>query len=94
MSSENSIFIYFISDGTYIKIGRTKDIEKRKQTLQTGSTNNLKLLYIIENAPPSMEQTLHAMAKKYHFRGEWFYPECLDVILSHPWYKENIKLFI
>tara|TARA_B100002019_G_scaffold291356_1_gene311314 strand:+ start:10978 stop:11289 length:312 start_codon:yes stop_codon:yes gene_type:complete len=60
-----------------LKIGRSKDPEKRLKQLQTGSPYSLRLILIIENSG-HMEKQLHNHLKRYkeRRRGEWFDFEC------------------
>ena len=69
--------IYFITDGTYIKIGYTKNsIQKRLKQLQT---SNAKKLYILGwvNGDEKTEKQLHKKFEQFRIRsnGEWFMPE-------------------
>lgn len=79
-----SDFIYFISDGQYVKIGKGMPMDRLK-TMQTGNARQLKLLFTIPlgNIPKSSASTyktagipaemiLHRIFKNYHVRGEWF----------------------
>lgn len=83
--------IYFLSDGINIKIGKSKNLENRKNQLQTGNSNNLRLLYVLENVEDYMEKQIHSICNLYNIRGEWFDNEVLNFILSLPWYKDSIK---
>jgi len=83
--------VYFLTDGTYIKIGRSADVEKRVMTLQTGNTKKLEVLYTLEDVPASMEKAIHEICKPFKYRGEWFYRDCMIPLLRHCWYKDNLK---
>ena len=69
-------FIYFVSDGTFVKIGKANDILSRFNTLQTSNANELSVLSIIpckNAASASMgEKELHRIYRDYRIRGEWF----------------------
>jgi len=75
--------VYFLanSDG-YIKIGYTKNIKRRIQNLETGSSSKLYLCGYIKSGTYKLEQELH---KKFHCKqGEWFYTDGLiDYINRH-----------
>lgn len=62
---------YFIQDtlSKKVKIGRSKDPQKRLLQLQTGHPNRLHLLVVIDG---DHEQRLHTHFAKHHVRGEWF----------------------
>lgn len=64
-----------------IKIGRSKDPEKRLKQLQTGNSNQLKIIASFENLG-WREKELHDLLKKWRIRnnGEWFSYECVGSI--------------
>lgn len=66
-------YLYFITDGQYIKIGVSNDVDKRLKTLKTGSSQDIRLLgkYYLPN-PYSVEALLHQLLKNYRINGEWF----------------------
>ncbi len=69
-------FVYFITDGMFIKIGVAKDVIKRLSTIQTSSPRKLKLVCVIpcdteENAY-SLERKLHSCYARFRTNGEWF----------------------
>ena len=78
-------FVYFISNGIHVKIGRTKDVLKRFTQLQVGSSDDLELLGIIpfESVEESIEieKELHNLYKDYCVRGEWYDIEDLTEIV-------------
>lgn len=69
-------FVYFITDGEYIKIGKAKNPEKRLGEIQTGNGRPLELLWKIpcknEKASLALEQRLHVWYGDYQTVGEWF----------------------
>jgi len=80
--------IYFFIEDTNekVKIGRARDIERRRRNLQTGNPRKLLLLgWIRTDDDVRAEQEIH---RHFHIRranGEWFDLEPCDVlpILSH-----------
>jgi hypothetical protein len=64
-------WIYLISDGRAYKIGYARDPEKRLRLLQTGSSESLQIIAVI-NGPSSLERELHELFAGDRFRGEWF----------------------
>lgn len=60
---------YFITDGTYVKIGITQDIQKRIAQIQTGNPKKLTLVHLIDD---DLERYYHDKFKKYRVSGEWF----------------------
>lgn len=75
--------LYFItsvenldSDPRNVKIGISKNIERRIGQLQTGSPHKLKLMgYIEANNDKKLEKTLHKKYSNHRGIGEWF---CLN----------------
>lgn len=65
--------IYFIqaSSTPYVKIGFTKDVEKRRRNLQSENPHELKILGVCDG-DRSVERHYHSVFKKLHIRGEWF----------------------
>ena len=83
--------IYFIKQGTEVKIGRSVDIERRIGELQVANSAQLSLLYKIEDVPENFELHIHSMCKHFHVRGEWFSEGVIDHLLSHPYYGKVMK---
>ncbi|MDF2884442.1 MAG: hypothetical protein K0R54_5009 [Clostridiaceae bacterium] len=66
-----------ISNGHAIKIGfTTQEVNKRIQQLQTGCSDKLEVIYILENSTREVEQSLHRYFGKngndYNIRNEWY----------------------
>jgi Meiotically up-regulated gene 113 len=66
-------YIYFVSDGTLIKIGRAVNVQKRLQSMQTASVNRLTVLATLL-AHISIERLIHRRFKEHRVSGEWFRP--------------------
>lgn len=64
-------WIYFISSGNDVKIGMSKDVAKRLNTLQMASPAKLVLEAAIE-AYEALEFVLHDAFKASRQHGEWF----------------------
>lgn len=100
--------IYFIVDDYDgpIKIGISKNVDKRLSTLQTGNPRELKLMAWIVTQGKSedheTEQKLHRFFSEYRVRGEWFSltpDHILEVLTSYFYYtgflalnKESLKV--
>jgi len=69
-------FVYFIHDGSYLKVGKSDNPEKRLLQLQTGNPRVLTLLRSIKCASQkegfALENSVHQKLKPYRCRGEWF----------------------
>lgn len=69
-------YCYFIEDGSHVKIGKTNDISKRMDGLQTGNGRKLRLICAIpcktEEAALKCEKRLHKKLSHYRQSGEWF----------------------
>ena len=59
-----------------IKIGRSKDPQKRLKQLQTGNPNKLKLIAYFEGEG-WREKLLHEHLSSHRLEGEWFSYECI-----------------
>jgi hypothetical protein len=62
-------YVYFISDGTAIKIGKSDNPNKRMNSLQIGNPRELSLL---GTTPLITEEEVHILFKDLKIRGEWF----------------------
>lgn len=65
-------WVYFIDDGTAIKIGFATDVEKRLLGLQTSSHRTLTVLLVVMGSR-QLERRLHRKFRSDHIRGEWFH---------------------
>lgn len=54
----NKKFVYFISNGNFVKIGITNNPEKRLNSLQSANSSKLFLLYYMEGNE-RIEKVLH-----------------------------------
>ena len=86
--------IYFIvsSNRQYVKIGYSKDPERRFKELQYMCPLKLELKYVMEGTITS-EKSLHLYYEKYKipFTNEWFFLQKeLKLTLNH-WYKQEVK---
>ena len=65
--------VYFITDGTYTKIGVSNNVNHRLSILQVANPLELSIVKTIEsNTPYKLEAELHEKYKEYSIRGEWF----------------------
>lgn len=62
-----------------IKIGRTKDIHARLQSLAGSSPAELELLFLYPGM--DLEKDLHENFSTWRLHGEWFTPE---ILAQHP----------
>lgn len=78
---DNHGHVYFIGDGTAIKIGFSENVARRLRSIQTGHHLPLKILGTIP-ASAIDELTVHARFAHLRLRGEWFRidPELLAFI--------------
>ena len=78
MNNDNLYIIQ--SDVTgMIKVGRSKDPQKRLKQLQTGNPNKLKLIASFKGEGWK-EKTLHERLRRYRLEGEWFSYDCVGSI--------------
>lgn len=66
-------YVYFIkNEQNHIKIGFSKDPEKRIKQLETGNSHNLSLLATIEKSDISFEHHCQSLVEKFRINREWF----------------------
>lgn len=66
-------YVYFVSNGKYCKIGRAVDIDKRIESLRSGSSQPLQLITYLESIDYiNLETQLHKLFAKYKIYGEWY----------------------
>lgn len=67
------VYILKAADTGFYKVGRTNNIDKRKQSLQTGSYHKLSLFRAYESANPVLdEDSMKKSFAKYKVSGEWY----------------------
>lgn len=64
--------VYLITDGEYVKVGIAKNVQNRRNELQTSNPKTLRIAATIEYGGIELEHKLHTKYAKYHARGEWF----------------------
>lgn len=87
--------VYYITDGEFVKIGVTKDLETRLNTLQTGNARELKVLAVIYPKAPYIEEAaLHYIYKDKRIRGEWYdiKNEVEEIIKSQKEHEQALKM--
>jgi len=76
--------------GLHFKIGRSTDVRKRLQNLQTGTSGDL-ILHAMEPGSPERERELHEQFKSERRQGEWF--SCSPALTKHvldTWKRNNL----
>lgn len=63
--------IYFVSDGSAIKIGRSRNVKSRIQELQGANAKPLALLGSVDGHS-AHETKVHSELSSYRLSGEWF----------------------
>lgn len=67
-------YVYGISSEALpfvVKIGYATDVERRMNTLQTGSPSTLRLIWRVEGAS-QIEKLMHNRMNEVRLQGEWF----------------------
>ena len=86
-ASDCKQYLYAISDGVNVKLGRSNNIKKRLGALQTSNSKKLVLLWEkytgrdIHRAEAA-EKKLHRRCKEYKIRGEWFNLQCMLLVAN------------
>ena len=66
-------FVYFMQDGSHIKIGKSNNPFRRLKGVQTGNPRRVDLLRILPTAHPKKEEAFWKKAfEENRVRGEWF----------------------
>lgn len=72
-------YCYLIRANQHIKIGYSRNVEKRIESMQTGNQYKLeliaKLVFETEFMARQQEKDMHRRYERFRFRGEWFYAE-------------------
>lgn len=67
--------VYFITTSSHIgiKIGFSKNLQRRLKQLQTANAEKLEVLYVIEDATMDTERFYHKyFSDVYNIRNEWY----------------------
>lgn len=66
--------VYLVTDGEKVKIGVTKDVNKRIKQLQTGNPRTITPIYISRELSNAyiLESILHSKYDKFRVSKEWF----------------------
>ena len=79
-------YVYIIKADTFVKIGYSKNPEKRLKEMQTGSPHDLKLIakfpYETKESAAAKEKEFHLLFSAWHHRGEWFYSRCMQTAFN------------
>jgi hypothetical protein len=70
-------YVYFVTDGEAIKIGKAHNPKKRLSGLQTSHYKPLRFLAILPGGY-EYESHLHSLFRGKHIRGEWF-EDCKEI---------------
>ena len=77
---EKKGIVYLVKNGGFFKIGVTRNLKKRLNTMQTSTPFCLHLICADEvDTPLEIEHTLLHRYKDKRFRGEWFELSSIDV---------------
>jgi len=86
-ASDCKQYLYAISDGTNVKLGRSNNIKKRMSALQTSNSKKLVLLWEKYTGrdigrAEAAEKQLHRHCREYKIRGEWFNMNCMLLVAN------------
>lgn len=71
--------VYFFECGPYIKVGSSKDVDRRLKDVQSDNPYDVILLWV---GTKHDEEYWHNKLKDYHHRGEWYYYEAVCEIVD------------
>ncbi len=88
-------YVYFITDGEYIKIGISNNVASRFHALRTSNPKPLEILHTIECKDSfeahGMERNLHKLFKDFRAAGEWFKIEWATIQAKLEMAEQNIE---
>jgi len=71
--SVTNIYFLVADELNLVKIGRTNDVKKRVDFINTSSPVELELVSVLRGVDPVQEQLIHEKFKAMRQRGEWFH---------------------
>lgn len=71
--SVTNIYFLVANELNLVKIGRTNDVKKRVDFINTSSPVELELVSVLRGVDPIQEQLIHEKFKVFRTRGEWFH---------------------
>jgi hypothetical protein len=71
MRNDHAGFVYFLTDGSAIKVGFAVNVQRRLYNLQSGNPNTLRLLGYFPGTPAD-EDAIHRRLGAHHILGDWF----------------------
>jgi len=71
---EDKEHLYIFKCGSFIKVGKTNNIQKRISSLQLGNPKPITLIKVYEHVHnvSNLESNVCVALKSYHHRSEWF----------------------
>lgn len=82
VKKEDPYWVYVMSDGEFLKIGYSKNPQKRIKAIQSGNPKQLKIpikwKVVGRNNAKKLESALHKRYGKLRKKGEWFCGSILD----------------
>ena len=92
--SNTASYVYFLTNGTHTKIGKSNSSIHRLKSLATGSSTLLEILYTIECKSSKeafqLEQELHTKYSSKKYNLEWFNLSILDYKDIEAVYNHNV----
>lgn len=89
-------YVYFITDGEFVKIGVSDNPTTRAAEIQTGSPREIIVICAIpcktKSAAFNLENKLHSVYDFAHVRGEWFnIYNLIDKVMFSRYYKWEVE---
>ena len=84
LETAGSVYALGIAGTAWVKIGVSRNLTRRRSTLQTGMPYRLEERYRYDTtAPYQLEKALHTLLHEFHMQGEWFeLPGDMDIGLA------------
>lgn len=90
------MYIYLLTNGTYYKIGKSKNPDRRIKELNSGSSEKIELIYKYRSVEyyHTIESALHNFFSNKRLNSEWFELSPKDVLSFNDRCKKIEKNFI
>ena len=89
-------YVYFITDGDYVKIGKSENPNARLTEVQCGNPHELKIAHKImcNNSESAFDLERHLQSKywDFHVRGEWFRADKVLNFIDERTYEVDLML--
>lgn len=79
--AHSGVYVVRAKDSGNVKVGHSGDVDWRLKSLQTGSWEELEIVFVIRGSRET-ERQIHEDFDHLHIRGEWFKGRIVDALVS------------